>query len=84
MSSSLVNRTQSIKYVHDDDAPALRFGSLDRGDVDDDEEEDDYHRNNSLFMYNSEEDIYRLNSKKKSRISTNSNLDRIVEDEKEE
>ena len=80
----LVNRTQSIKYVHDDDAPALRFGSLDRGDVDDDEEEDDYHRNNSLFMYNSEEDIYRLNSKKKSRISTNSNLDRIVEDEKEE
>ena len=35
-------------------------------------------------MYNSEEDIYRLNSKKKSRISTNSNLDRIVEDEKEE
>ena len=84
MSSSLVNRTQSIKYVHDDDAPALRFGSLDRGDVDDDEEEDDYHRNNSLFMYNSEEDIYRLNSKKKSRISTNSNLERIVEDEKEE
>jgi len=85
MKDSIVNRTQSIRYVHDDDAPVLRFGSLDKGDAE--EDEDEYHRNNSLFMYNSEEDIYRLNSMKRSRIAdrnSNSNLQKIMEDEKEE
>ena len=86
MKNSSVNRTQSIRYVHDDDAPALRFGSLDRGDVEEDED-DEYHRTNSLFMYNSEEDVYRLNSMKKSRISernSNKNLEQFNENEKED
>ena len=60
-----VNRTQSIRYVGDEDAPELRFASLDRGGVDD----DDYHKNDSLFIFNSEDDVYRLNSLKKSRIT---------------
>ena len=84
MKDSIVNRTQSNRYVHDDDAPVLRFGSLDKGEDDDDE----YHRNNSLFQYNSEEDIYRLNSMKRSRVreekNSNKNLQRILEDEKED
>ena len=84
MKDSKVIRTQSIRYVHDDDAPVLRFGSLDKGEDDDDE----YHRNNSLFMYNSEEDIYRLNSIKRSRVggerTSSSNLQRITEDDKED
>ena len=84
MKDSKVIRTQSIRYVHDDDAPVLRFGSLDRGEDDDDE----YRKNSSLFMYNSEEDVYRLNSLKRSRIggdrNSNSNLQKITEDEKEE
>ena len=72
-----VDRKQSIMYVGDDDAPILRFGSLDKG-----EEEDDYHKNSNLFMYNSEEDVYRLNSLKRSRIpDTSKNLEIIKEEE---
>ena len=40
-----VNRTQSIRYVGDEDAPELRFASLDRGGVDD----DDYHKNENIL-----------------------------------
>ena len=78
---SSVNRTQSIRYVGDDDGPVLRFGSLDRGGLED--EDDDYHKNSSLFQYNSEEDVYRLNSMKKSRVKTgsNKNLEVISEEE---
>ena len=76
MKDSKVDRTQSIKYV-DDDAPILRIESLDKGEDDD----DDYHKNSSLFMYNSEEDIYRLNSMKRSRIggdrNSSTNLQKI-------
>ena len=72
-----VDRKQSIMYVGDDDAPILRFGSLDKG-----EEENDYHKNSNLFMYNSEEDVYRLNSLKRSRIpDTSKNLEIIKEEE---
>jgi cation diffusion facilitator family transporter len=74
-----VGRTQSIRYVGEEDAPPLRFGSLDRGGLDDD---DDYRRNSNLFMYNSEEDVYRLNSMKRSRMkSSDKNLEIIEEEE---
>ena len=81
---SSVNRTQSIRYVRDDDAPILKFGSLDRGRLED--EDDDYHKNSNQFTFNSEEDIWRFNSLKKSRIiekaNSNKNLETIVEEEK--
>lgn len=62
-----INRRQSIKYIVEDDAPLLKFNSLDRGDID----EDEVHKISSLFMYNDEEDVYRLNSRRKlkSRLS---------------
>ena len=62
-----INRRQSIKYIVEDDAPLLKFNSLDRGDI----EEDEVHKISSLFMYNDEEDIYRVNSRRKlkSRLS---------------
>ena len=74
-----LGRTRSIRYG-DDDAPVLKFGSLERGGIDDD---DDYHKNSSLFQYNSEEDVYRINSIKKSRIQSGSiqNLEPIAEEE---
>ena len=76
---SSVGRTQSIRYVGDEEAPVLRFGSLERGGLDDD---DDYHKNSNLFMYNSEEDVYRLNSMKKSRLKdSDKNLETIQEEE---
>ena len=79
MKSSTVNRTQSIRYVGEDDAPVLRFGSLDRGGLDD--ENEDYF---NKFIYNSEEDVYRLNSLNKSRVKNSSkNLDAIQEQEEE-
>ena len=74
-----VDRKQSIRYVGDDDAPILRFGSLDRGG----EEEDDYHKNSNLFMYNSEEDVYRLNSLKRSRLPDSSKNLEIFKEEEE-
>ena len=62
-----INRRQSIKYIVEDDAPLLKFNSLDRGDID----EDEVHKISSLFMYNDEEDVYRVNSRRKlkSRLS---------------
>jgi cation diffusion facilitator family transporter len=82
MKSSVI-RTQSIRYVGDDDGPILKFGSLDRGNLDD--EDGDYHKNSNLFMYNSEKDIYRLISLKKSRIkskNSDKDLETIMEEEK--
>ena len=80
MKISHLGRTQSIRYVGDDDAPVLRFGSLDRGGIDEDE---DYHKNSNLFQYNSEEDVYRVNSMKKSRfqIDSSKSLEPIAEEE---
>ena len=79
-SNNIVGRTQSIRYVGDDDAPILKFNSLERGGLDDDD--DDYHKNSNLFIYNGEEDVYRLNSMKKSRIQSSSkNLETIAEEE---
>ena len=74
-----VGRTQSIRYVGDDDAPVLKFGSLERGGIDDDDEI--YHKNSNLFVYNGEEDVYRVNSQKKSRLLSNKNLDIIPDEE---
>ena len=74
-----VGRTQSIIYVGDDDAPVLKFGSLERGGIDDDDEI--YHKNSNLFVYNGEEDVYRVNSQKKSRLLSNTNLDIIPDEE---
>lgn len=62
-----IKRRQSIRYIVEDDAPLLQFNSLDRGDIDDDE----VPKVNSLFMYNDEEDVYRINSLKKSRQKQN-------------
>lgn len=79
-----IDRRTSIRYVMDDDAPLLRFNSLDRGDADDDDEEEgDVPKINSLFMYNDEEDTYRINSLKRSRLSERKktkDLDKMNED----
>ena len=74
-----VGRTQSIRYVgdEDEDAPILKFGSIDRGGLDD----DDYHKNSNLFNYNSEEDVYRINSMKRSRLKNSDNNLEIIEEE---
>ena len=76
--SNDLKRIQSIRYVqNDDDHQVLTFGSLERGDVE--EEEDGYRR--SSFVYNSEEDIFKLKSLRKSKINNeNSNLGVIKED----
>jgi cation diffusion facilitator family transporter len=66
----MIGRSQSIRYVSEDEAPVLRFASLERGGLD--ESEDVFRKNSSLFLYNSEEDIYRLNSLKKSRLTERS------------
>jgi zinc transporter 2 len=64
-----VIRRQSIRYIVEDDAPLLEINSLDRGDVDADE--DEIQKIDSLFMYDDEEDVYRVNSQRKSRLKTN-------------
>lgn len=77
MSGLNINRRQSIKYVNDEDSPLLlTFNSLEKGDL-----EEGCTKSNS-FMYNSEEDVYRLNSYKRSRITerVNSNLEQIDEE----
>ena len=78
------NRRQSIKYIVEDDVPLLKFNSMDRGDVDEEEEEDEdedkVQKIDSLFMYNDEEDIYRINSQKKSKIKlSDKHMDSEVE-----
>ena len=78
MSTEEIKRRQSINYINDDDAPLLlTFNSLERGDLD-----DDFIKTNS-FMYNSQEDMYRLNSLKKSRMNerVNSNNLEIIDEE---
>ena len=81
MSTTDIKRRQSIRYINDDiedDAPpSLTFNSLERGDLD-----DDFPKTNS-FMYNSEEDMYRLNSLKRSRMTermNSNNLEKIDEE----
>lgn len=72
-----IPRQQSIRYINDDEAPLiLTFNSIER-DLD-----DGFPKSNS-FMYNSEEDIYKLNSFKRSRLTervNSNNLERIKEE----
>ena len=70
-----LRRNQSIRYVqNDEEHQVLTFGSLDKGDVEEDEENEGYHK--SLFTYNTEEDIYKVNTMKKSKIfNSNANID---------
>ena len=78
--SNSLKRIQSIKYVqNEDDHQILTFGSLDKGNVEEDGE-DGYRR--SGFIYNSEEDIFKLKSLRKSKVinSQNTNLGIIKED----
>ena len=78
MSALDIKRRQSINYINDDDAPLLlTFNSLERGDLD-----DDFPKTNS-FMYNSQEDMYRINSLKKSRMTerVNSNNLEVIDEE---
>ena len=78
--SNSLKRIQSIKYVqNEDDHQILTFGSLDKGNVEEDGE-DRYRR--SGFIYNSEEDIFKLKSLRKSKVinSQNTNLGIIKED----
>ena len=57
----MIGRTPSIRYGNED-RPELKFDrQLDDDDV--------IRKNSSLFLYNSEEDVYRLNSLKKSRMT---------------
>ena len=74
-----LKRIQSIRYVpENEEHQVLTFGSLDRGNKEEEEEEEGYHK--SLFLYNKEEDIYKVNSMKKSKIfNTNSKIDIIQE-----
>ena len=64
-----INRRQSMRYINEDDdgRAILTFNSLERGNLD-----DDFPKTNS-FMYNSEEDVYRLNSYKRSRLTERAN-----------
>ena len=77
-----INRLQSMKYINEDDdgRDILTFNSLERGNLD-----DDFPKTNS-FMYNSEEDVYRLNSYKRSRLTerANSYLEKKEEDNPKE
>lgn len=79
--SNNLKRIQSIRYVqNDDDHQVLTFGSLEKGDVEEENENEDGYRRGS-FTYNSEEDIYKLKTLRKSRINnSNSNLGIIKED----
>ena len=76
-----LRRNQSIKYVpNDEEHQVLTFGSLDKGDVEEDDENEGYHK--SIFTYNTEEDIYKVNTMKKAKIfNTNTNIDIIEENE---
>lgn len=72
-----IGRRQSIRYINeDDDNYLLTFNSLERGELD-----EDCYKTGS-FLYNSEEDIYKLNSLKKSRFTermNSNNLEKIDE-----
>ena len=69
--TNTLRRNQSIRYVqNDEEHQVLRFGSLDRGN-EEEEEEDVYHK--SLFTYNTEEGIYKVNTQNKSKIFNSSN-----------
>ena len=78
-----LRRNQSIRYVqNDEEHQVLTFGSLDKGDVEEDEENEGYHK--SLFTYNTEEDIYKVNTMKKPKIfNSNTNMDLIEEENNE-
>ena len=80
-----VNRIQSIRYVGEDEKerPVLRFNSIERGGLNDDDEQGK-NTNSNLFMYNSEEDVYRINSLKRSRLAekdSNPNLEIYKEED---
>jgi hypothetical protein len=50
---STVGRTQSIRYIGDDgddDAPILKFASLDRGGLDDENDENDEKKKKILLF----------------------------------
>ena len=77
MSIGEVNRRHSIRYVNEDEENpfVLSFNSLERGDLD-----DDFPKSNS-FMYNSQEDVYRINSgKRKISTQASNNLEKIDEE----
>ena len=78
-SNNSVGRTQSIRYVGDDDELIIKFNSLERGGLDDD---NDNHKNSNLFIYNAEKDVYRLNSIiKPEKNDSSKNLETIIEEE---
>ena len=77
MSIGDVNRRQSIRYVDENEENpfALTFNSLEKGDLD-----EGFTKSNS-FMYNSQEDVYRINTgKRKISTQTSNNLERIDEE----
>lgn len=78
-STTSIKRWQSIRYINDDEAPLiLTFNSIER-DLD-----DGFPKSNS-FMYNSQEDIYKLNSFNRSRFTerVNSNYLENINEENE-
>ena len=76
-STTNIPRRQSIRYINDDEASLLlTFNSIER-DLD-----NGFPKSNS-FLYNSEEDIYKLNSFKRSRLTervNSNNLEKIEEE----
>ena len=84
-SNNSLMRNPSIRYVKlEDEHQPLRFGSLDRGNDEEEKEDGDDGYHKSLFSFNTEEDIYKVNTMKKSYINkTNTNFELISEEKNE-
>lgn len=76
MSSNNIKHKQSVNYFNEgDNHLILTFNSLERGDADDDCVE------NNSFIYNSQKDMYRINSAKKSKFTERANSNLMKKDE---
>ena len=79
--TNTLRRNQSIRYVqNEEERPVLTFGSLDKGGEAEEEEDEGYHK--SVFTYNTEEDIYKVKSMRKSLFdNSNKNMNVIKEED---
>ena len=86
INTNSLRRNESIRYVpENEEHQVLTFGSVDREDeVEEEENEDVYHK--STFTYNTEEDIYKVNTMKKSKAykSNSNNIEVIQENDETE
>ena len=79
--TNTLRRNQSIRYVqNEEERPVLTFGSLDKGGEAEEEEDEGYHK--SVFTYNTEEDVYKVKSMRKSLFdNSNKNMNVIKEED---